>query len=382
MTVIAAPRLLVDGQFIEGGAVHLHGDRIAHVSSSANDADIILSSGFLTAGLVDLQVNGFAGVDFVSGTSDDWLVARRAIARTGVTSFVPTFITAPVSQLSQALQRTVPYLDVCEPNGARAIGIHLEGPFLSTHRNGAHDASVMCDPAPDAVEALLSAAAGRLIMITLAPERAHAIDAIEQLTNAGVTVSLGHSDADSEIALAALDAGAGMVTHLFNAMRPLGHREPGLAGVALTDARAHLGLIVDLHHVDPRICQLAFNAAADRVVLVTDAIAAATMPPGEYELGGASVRVDDGLPRRIDGTIAGSSLTLDAAIRNAVNVCGVPVTQALDSATRIPAETVGGVGIGNLAAGLLADVVWWSEDLYPQRVWIDGVEINVSDQTE
>ena len=379
MTSISAPRLLVDGQLLDGGTVHLNGERIAQVTRTTSDAELSLSSGFLTAGLVDLQVNGFAGVDFVSGSLDAWGKARRAIARTGVTSFVPTFITAPIDTLVSALHRTATFIDAPEPAGARPLGIHLEGPFLSPERKGAHDESAMCDASPEAIEALLFAADGRLLMITLAPERPHALEAIARLTSAGVTVSLGHSNADAETALAGFAAGAGMVTHLFNAMPPLAHRDPGLAGVALTDPRAHLGLIVDLHHLDPRICQLAFNAAPDRVVLVTDAIAAATMQDGEYELGGAAVMVRDGLPRRSDGTIAGSALTLDAAVRNAVNVCAVPLAQALDSATRIPAETVGGAGIGNLATGLLADLVWWSDDLYPQRVWIDGTEVDLTD---
>jgi N-acetylglucosamine-6-phosphate deacetylase len=138
----------------------------------------------------------------------------------------------------------------------------------------------------------------------------------------------------------------------------------------------HLGVIADLQHLDPRIVQLIFNAAADRVVLVTDAIAAATMPSGQYELGGVMVQMVDGLPRRADGTIAGSALTLDAAIRNSVNGAGVPLAQALDAATRIPAETIGAQGIGDVRPGLLADLVWWSDDLIPQRVWIDGVEVD------
>jgi len=379
VTSISAPRLLVHGRFIDGGTVHLHGERIAQVTTDATDAELALPSGFLTAGLIDLQVNGFAGVDFVSGSRDDWGRARRAIARTGVTSFVPTFITAPVDELAGALRRTGDFLEAPVPNGARALGFHLEGPFLSAERKGAHDEFVMCDPTPAAVESLLTAADGRLLIVTMASERQHALTAIAQLTSAGVTVSLGHSNADSNNALAGFAAGAGMVTHLFNAMPALGHRDPGLAGVALTDPRAHLGLIVDLHHLDARIVQLVFNTAPDRVVLVTDAIAAATMPDGEYELGGSSVVVHDGLPRRVDGTIAGSSLTLDAAVRNAVNTCGVPLVQALDAATRIPAETIGGEGIGDLEPGLLADVVWWSDDLYPQRVWIDGVEIDLTD---
>jgi N-acetylglucosamine-6-phosphate deacetylase len=366
--------VLSEGRFLEGAAVVLKGDRIAEILSPAPSADLTLPHGFITAGLVDLQVNGFAGIDFVSGSQAEWASARRVIATTGVTSFLPTFITDTIPNLTAALSRTVAFLD--DREGSRALGIHLEGPFLSESRKGAHDASVMCDPTADRLDSLLEAAQGRLMMMTLAPERAHAIAAIRQLTRHGVVASLGHSNAQEEAALAALDAGAGMVTHLFNAMPPLSHRDPGLAGVALTDPRVHLGVIADLQHLDPRIVQLIFNAAADRVVLVTDAIAAATMPSGQYELGGAMVQMVDGLPRRADGTIAGSALTLDAAIRNSVNGAGVPLAQALDAATRIPAETIGAQGIGDVRPGLLADLVWWSDDLIPQRVWIDGVEVD------
>ena len=370
MTIIAAPRIFANGRFLEDAAIEIHGERITALHTSAPTADIELSSGFLTAGLIDLQVNGFAGIDFVSGSQHDWQLARRAIATTGVTSFLPTFITAAIPDLVNTLNRTASFLT--DDGGARALGFHLEGPFLSDLRKGAHDASVMCDPTSDVIDQLLSAAHGRLMMVTLAPERPHAITAIRQLSAHGVTVSLGHSDAQEQDALAGFDAGASMVTHLFNAMPQLAHRSPGLAGVALTDSRAHLGLIVDLHHVESRIVQLVFAAAPDRVVLVTDAIAAATMPPGEYELGGQAVHVTEDLPKLADGTIAGSSLTLDAAIRNAVNNCGIPLTHALDSATRIPAETIGAHGIGDLAPGLLADLVWWSDELRPTQVWING----------
>jgi N-acetylglucosamine-6-phosphate deacetylase len=370
VAIIAAPRIFTGGNFIDNASIEIRGDRIIAIHSPALPADVSLSSGFLTAGMIDLQVNGFAGTDFVTGTDEGWQVARRAIGATGVTSFLPTFITAPIPTLAAAMTRTAGFLEQRE--GSRALGFHLEGPFLSERRKGAHDESVMCDPTSEVVDQLLEASCGRLMMVTLAPERAHALTAIHTLTERGVTVSIGHSDAQQDQTLAALDAGAGMVTHLFNAMPAMNHREPGLVGVALTDSRAHLGVIADLHHLSPRVVQLIFAAAADRVVLVTDAIAAATMRSGTYELGGDIVHLADGLPRRSDGTIAGSALTMDEAIRNTVNVCGVPLTQALDSATRIPAETIGAVGIGDLAPGLLADLVWWSPDLRPLRVWVDG----------
>lgn len=167
-----------------------------------------------------------------------------------------------------------------------------------------------------------------------------------------------------------------MVTHLFNAMRPMHHREPGLAGVALTDDRPAVGLICDLHHVAPSMCALAFRAAPGRVVLVTDAIAAAGAPPGQYQLGGETVLAStpDQPPRRTDGTIAGSSLTLDRAVRNAVS-CGVDAASALEAATGAPARALGRADIGVLAPGAHADLVWWSADLHVRRTWIAGRQV-------
>jgi len=175
-------------------------------------------------------------------------------------------------------------------------------------------------------------------VVTLAPERAHALEAITLLTDAGVLVSVGHSDATGAQVAAAAEAGARAVTHLFNAARPLHHREPGVAGHALVDERLSLGLIVDLHHVAADVVRLAFLAAGDRIVLVTDAVASAGMPPGRYVLGGEPVLVEPGRPpMREDGVIAGSRLRLDEAVRNTVDL-GVPLAVAVDAATRRPAS--------------------------------------------
>ena len=261
---------------------------------------------------------------------------------------------------------------------AQILGAHLEGPFLSTAHAGAHDPSFMVDPTDDRLDVLLADGAARQVLrvVTLAPERAHALAATRRLTAAGVVVSVGHSDATAAQTSAAADAGACMVTHLFNAQRALHHREPGIPGHALSDERFVLGLIADLQHVDASIVQVVFAAAGGRVALVTDASAAAGMPPGRYELGGTSVVVGPGdrLPRLADGTIAGSSLLLDAAVRNVVAV-GVDAATVLSAASRVPADLLGRPDLGRLEAGACADLVWWDDDLHPQRTWVGGVEV-------
>jgi N-acetylglucosamine-6-phosphate deacetylase len=256
---------------------------------------------------------------------------------------------------------------------ARVLGIHLEGPFLAESRRGAHDAAFLVDPAAADVQDLLDAGAGLLRLVTLAPERTGALDAVRVLSAAGVLVSVGHSDATAAQVEAAADAGARMVTHLYNAQRPLLHRDPGVVGQALADDRLTSGLILDLHHVSAQAAHIAFAAAPGRVVLVTDAAAPAGMPPGRYSLGGAPVVLADGSPPvRDDGTIAGSALRLDDAVANAVRI-GLDLATAVDAATSVPADLVGRPDLGRIAPGAAADLVWLDDDLRTRATWVDGV---------
>jgi N-acetylglucosamine-6-phosphate deacetylase len=294
----------------------------------------------------------------------------RRLPETGVTAFLPTFITAPVKVLADALRRTVTLLPGL-PTGSRVLGVHLEGPFLSEERRGAHNADHLIDPTPEALTALLET--GLVQMVTLAPERAGGLDAVRALTDAGVLVSVGHSDATAEQVSLAADAGARKVTHLFNGQSGIHHRHPGVAAQALTDERLSSGLIVDLHHVAPVVCKLAFEAAAGRIVLVTDAASAAGMPPGRYELGGESIDLPaEGPPVRVGGdTLAGSALRLDAAIGNAVRI-GIDLVTAVDAATRVPADLIGRPDLGRLEPGAAADLLWLGEDLRARRTWVAG----------
>jgi N-acetylglucosamine-6-phosphate deacetylase len=372
--VIGAPRVVADSVPLGPACVAVSDGVILGVAAGETygdvPPDVVLPSGVLVPGLIDMQINGCFGVDFVAADPAGWAEVSARLPETGVTSFVPTFITAPVPDLVAGLRRTAAL--PADLGGARVLGVHVEGPFLSPDRHGAHDPALLRDPTPEAVDALIEAAPGLLRMHTLAPERPGALAAIRRLVDAGVLVSVGHSDATAEQTEAAADAGARLVTHLFNAMRPLHHREPGVVGQGLADPRLTCGLIADLHHVAAPICRLAFAAAPGRIVLVTDAVAAAGMPPGTYDLGGQQVSVDPlGLPRRPDGTIAGSGLRLDAAIANVV-AAGVDLRSAVDAASRLPADILGRPDLGRIEAGGTADLVWLGDDLSARATWLAG----------
>ena len=269
-------------------------------------ADVRLDAGVLVPGFVDLQVNGYYGAEFDAVRAGEWRMVAARLPETGTTAFVPTFITAPVPRLAAALRQAAGVTaDLAADRaagrvaGARVLGVHLEGPFLSPLRAGAHNTDWMTDPAPAAIGELLDAGDGILKIVTLAPELPGALDAVARLAAAGVLVSVGHTDARASQIAAAAGAGARMVTHLFNAQRPLHHREPGVPGQALADPRLTSGLIADFQHVAEPVCAIAFAAAPGRIFLVTDAAACAGMPPGRYTLGGAPIELPpgDGVPR-------------------------------------------------------------------------------------
>jgi len=373
--VISAPRVVAGGRVLTPGTVVVEGDRIAEVRPGrpgGGGDHLRLEHGVLTAGLVDLQVNGYGGVDLAGADPEGWASVARELTATGVTSFLPTFITAPVDALAADLARARA-ARAHGSQGARILGVHLEGPFLSPARRGAHDPRAMLDPAPEAVDRLVQAGQGILALMTLAPERDGGIAAVERLVRAGVVVSVGHSDARAAAVAAAADAGARMVTHLFNAQRGLHHREPGVAGQGLADPRLTLGLIADLEHVHPLVCRLVMAAAHGRVALVTDATAAAGMPPGRYRLGGELVELpEQGPPVRADGTIAGSALRLDRAVANLAGL-GVGLADAVAAATRVPADLLGRTDLGRLVPGALADLAWLDDDLRALATWVGGM---------
>lgn len=377
---IHASRVLAPGGVWTGPAsVTVAGGRIVRVQEGAAPGADRPASGALTPGLLDLHNNGGFGVDFATADPGAWRHVLAALARHGVTAVQPTVITAPIPGLVAAVGRiAAATADASGEGCARILGAHLEGPFLAPARRGAHRADWLQPPSADALDQLLQHPATRRAVrtMTLAPELEGGLTAVRRLREAGILVSIGHSDATTAETEAAADAGATMVTHLFNAMSPLGHRAPGVPGAALTDKRLWCCLIVDGQHVDPVVCRMAFQAAPGRIVAVTDAIVAAGLPAGaRAEFGGLPVLVDGtGLCRRLDGTISGAGIVLDEGVRRMI-AAGVAPEAVLHAATQAPADALGRTDLGRLETGARADLVWWDEAWVPRRVWVGGVEV-------
>jgi N-acetylglucosamine-6-phosphate deacetylase len=315
--------------------------------------DVGLSGGgrgrIAVPGFVDLQVNGFGGVDFLAAGADDYRRAGEALLQTGVTAYQPTFITATESTIVDAL-RALP------PNGSapHIVGAHLEGPFLSPERLGTHPFEHRRDPDLELLDRLLDV--GRVTEMTLAPELIGAGELIRRLLDRGVVVSAGHTNATADQARAAFDLGVSTVTHLFNAMRPFRSRDPGIIGVALTRPDVVVQLIVDGHHLADETVRLVWAAAAGRLALVSDATAGAGVGGGSYQLGDVAIEVADGVPMREDGVLAGTVLTMIEAVRN-LHALGISLEDAVGAATAVPASIVGRSDLGTLEPGGAADVV-------------------------
>lgn len=345
-----------------GGPLTLEtrGERVAAVVPGAatlaagSEADTVaLPDGWLLApGFVDVHCHGGGGASF----SDDAHGIRQALAThrsAGTTSSMASTVTESVEDLCVRARTLAPFVASGE-----VLGLHLEGPWLSPDHRGAHDPALLQSPEVAAFERVGAAAPGVVRMVTLAPELPGGPALVAHLVERGVVAAVGHTDATHEQAAAAFDAGASAATHLFNAMRPIHHREPGPVTAALERDDVWIELIADGVHLAPSILAGAMRIAGERAVLVTDAMAAAGQPDGDYRLGSLAVRVTGGVARLADGgSIAGSTLTMAAAVRHAIEVAGVDAEAVLRAATSAPAAMVGADGIGTLTVDAWADVV-------------------------
>ncbi len=324
---------------------------------------------YLVPGFIDLQLNGAIGLDFTSEPRAIWSVADY-LPRTGVTSFLPTIITSPLTAVSTA-QEIITSSPPRGFQGATPLGLHVEGPFLHPDKKGAHNPAHLQLPTAEKVANWSPENGVRLV--TLAPELDGALDVAQLLSERGVLVSAGHSTANFSQATAGFDAGIRYGTHLFNAMPPLHHREPGLAGALLADDRATIGLIVDGEHVHPELVKLVWQMVGNgRLTLVTDAMAALGMPPGRYILGDYEVIVDETTARLASGTLAGSLLRMDTAVRNLIRFTGCNLADALPTVTSTPADLLGLPHKGRLAAGCDADLLLLTPDLQVHTTVIAG----------
>jgi N-acetylglucosamine-6-phosphate deacetylase len=354
---------LVDGVLVDGDV------RIEDGAIDAVGVQPAGGEGTALPGYVDAHINGVAGVDFLTAEPADYARAGEALATTGVVAYQPTFVSSPLDAYPRALASASA---AAATTGPLIAGVHLEGPFLSPSWPGAHDPAHLL--APDSGVATRLVDGRPVTTMTLAPELPGGLDLVRMLAARGVVVSCGHSDADAEQANAAFDAGARALTHVHNAHRRWRPRDPGLGGVALVRPGVTVQAIVDGVHLAPESAYAAFLAARDRFCLVTDAIEAALQDADDSELGGRPVTIRDGAVRLPDGTLAGSVLTMDSAVRNLV-ACGAPLAQAAHAASTAPARLLGRDDLGVLRPGAPAHVAVVDDELDVLRTVVAGEEV-------
>ncbi|MFD8304258.1 N-acetylglucosamine-6-phosphate deacetylase [Streptomyces sp. NPDC059690] len=352
--VLAGARVVLPTGIVHDGRVIVDGTRI--VGAAPADADVVDVSGhWLVPGFVDIHNHGGGGASFTSGTVEDVLHGIHTHRLHGTTTLVASTVTGDMDFLAQ---RAGLLSELAEQGDI--AGIHFEGPFISPCRKGAHSEELLRDPDPAEVRKLIDAARGRARMVTLATELPGGIDSVRLLAEHGVIAAIGHTDATYEQTVEAIDAGATVATHLFNAMPTLGHRAPGPIAALLEDERITVELIDDGTHLHPAALQLAFHrAGAGRVTFITDAMDAAGFGDGRYMLGPLEVEVSEGVARLVEGgSIAGSTLTLDRAFKRAVTVDRLPVADVVAAISANPARLLGmDDRIGSLEPGKDADLV-------------------------
>jgi N-acetylglucosamine-6-phosphate deacetylase len=363
-------RVVTPHEVLEDGWVRISGRTISAVGVGSVPAPAVdFTDRWIVPGFVDVHCHGGGGGSFTSAEVSQARAAVAAHREHGTTTMLASLVSAPLVDLVRQIRSLAELVE----DGDLA-GIHLEGPFLSAARCGAHDSSVLRPPDREAVDRLLAAGDGTVRMVTLAPELDGSLHTVGRLADAGILAAIGHTDATLEQVISTVEAGATVATHLFNGMRPLHHREPGPIGVLLEDERVTVELICDLVHLHPGVVRLAArHAGIGRTALVTDAIGATVVGDGRYELGKLAITVTDGIATMADGSLAGSTLTMDAAFRNFVTDCGLTVPDAVAATSTQPAALLGlSDRIGAIRPGLAADLVVLDSDLRLDRVMKNG----------
>lgn len=365
---------------IAQGVVLVHGKKILEVGNrfevSFSDREFRtfhFEKQTLVPGFIDVHIHGSGGRDVMEGTREAIEVVSRFLASHGTTAYLATTVTAsPIAtiQAVESLGKLIPE----QTGGARILGLHLEGPFISEKKRGVHPPEHIRPPSTRIFDELAKMSNNQVRVITLAPESPGGLEFIQHIRSKGVVVSLGHSNATCEVARQAIQAGATNATHTFNAMRDFNHREPGILGAVLTDSRVFTELIADGVHVDPTVVEMLLRCKGTRkVLLITDAISAAGMPDGDYQLGSLAVKVSSGVCRSLEGSLAGSTLSQDRALQNIVRWTGMPLEEAIWMLSRNPADSIGVAGFkGSVRAGCDADLVLLDDDLTVQATFCEG----------
>ncbi|MFF7632255.1 N-acetylglucosamine-6-phosphate deacetylase [Kitasatospora sp. NPDC008050] len=377
-TALAGARLVLPTGIVEDGRLAFSGSTIAQIGGERAPGDLDLSGYTVVPGFVDLHVHGGGGASYASGLAEEALTAARTHLEHGTTTTVASTVTGEIDEVC----RQAAVLSELVEDGVLA-GVHFEGPFISPGRCGAHRPDLLRDPDPALVRKLVDAARGTAKMVTLAPELPGGLESVRLLADLGVIAAVGHTDSDYAGTLEAIEAGATVATHLFNAMPGIQHRAPGPIVALLEDERVTVELINDGTHLHPSVLDLAYGTAgAARVALITDAMGAAGMGDGLYPLGPLQVRVEDGVARLVEGgSIAGSTLTLDVAFKRSVTVNKLSLTQTVQSISTTPAALLGLADrVGSLTVGHQADLAVLDSDTYDlvavvrRGEWIKGAE--------
>jgi N-acetylglucosamine-6-phosphate deacetylase len=384
--VVHAHRILTPHEELHDRVILIQDDRITaighrdEIQVPADARDIVARDTIVVPGFVDIHIHGAGGHDVMEATPKALSVVADRVARRGTTSLLATTVSAPPDETCRSLAGIAAYIASPENrpsphrSTAEILGIHLEGPFISSARRGVHPESALAAPSIPLFQKFLTAASGTARILTLAPELPGALELIDSAVKDGLVVAIGHTDATYEQAQVAIGRGAKHAVHVFNAMRPFNHRDTGVIGAVLTHSDVTAEIIADGVHVDsPAVEILLASKGSDRVILVSDGIAATGMPDGNYHLGSIDVHVIKGVARNSEGRLAGSTLTLDRAVSNMVQL-NVSLIDAIRMATLNPARRLGLAGKkGVIAVGADADLVFLNQDLTVAGVMTRGV---------
>ncbi|BCU82700.1 N-acetylglucosamine-6-phosphate deacetylase [Polycladomyces abyssicola] len=378
--------VLADG-ILDDGMVVFQGERILYVGPYLEEYGkrglVQKTTGFIWPGLIDVHVHGAGGADVMDGTPSSLRTMAKTLARHGVTGFLATTMTMDRPRLERALANVAAEAPRMR-EGAEILGVHLEGPWICPRHRGAQNPAYISDPRPEDAEWAWNASDGWLRWVTLAPERPGALELIQLFADRGVVVSAGHTGATYEEMQDAITAGVTHATHCFNAMTGLHHRQPGAVGAVLTDDRLTTEVIADGFHVHPAVIRLLAKVKdKDRLLLISDGIRAVGLPDGRYELGGLTVYAKEGKATLEDGGLAGSLLTMDAAVRNIARYAHIPLWKAVRMASLVPAKKLGlDDRMGSLEIGKWANIVMTDENCRVLRVWVKGRLIAEAEERE
>ena len=365
----------VDGRVCAGVELSMHGETIAALGAHLPAEESYDASGcYVLPGFIDLHIHGFAGHDTMEGEDAVRHMAKH-LAQHGPTACLPPTMPAPSDQPRAAIVGVKRAMQT-PSEGAAILGCHMEGPFFCAKKKGAQPQEHLKNPSWEAFEAMVSDNLDAVRLISVAPELPGAFGFIRSACQKGLVVACGHSDATYEQVMEAVANGASEITHLFNAMSAFNHREPGVPGAALSCPQLYVEFIADLVHLHPAVLRVLYAAkGADLAIAITDSMMAGGMPDGQYALGGQDVYVKGGAARLLDGTLAGSILTLRRSLQNMVQTVGIPLEEALPMYTLTPARRIGQTRRGRLEVGCYADVVVLDGSFEVKAVWVGGKRI-------